>query len=104
MRWVVMALAVALAGCSTADKIAMTRFEPLTDQEFKYDVQADWVHPSDSTAAEQERLAWLSQYLKDNRLCPDGYAITDRRVILVGSDPLADLHRIYYSGRCKTAS
>ena len=102
MRWV--ALALLLAGCSTADKIAMTRFEPVTDQEWKDEVQADWVHPVDSAEAEKERLTWLAQYLADNKLCPYGHEVTYRKVILVGSDPLADLHRIYYSGRCKTAS
>lgn len=95
-------LAVPLvAGCSTNDRSALTRFEPTEHGEFRYVAGAPIDYPENSAAAEATRMEWLRAYLDLNDLCARGYEITERKPVLTRQAILGDVHTIYYRGRCR---
>jgi len=55
----------------------------------------------DDKDAEAARIRWIEEDLRDNKMCPKGYEITDRKVVVRGHAVLGDLHDIYYYGKCK---
>jgi hypothetical protein len=90
-----------LGGCATMDRPAMSSFEPLAGDKFRYVAKTDsMVYREDSPEAEAERMRWLQTYLTDNKLCPAGYAISDRKPVLT-SDVIGRTYTIFYTGRCK---
>lgn len=89
-----------MAGCGAIDRPAMTEFEPLAGDRFNYEAIADVVYPVASDAAENIRMDWLRAWLSDNKTCPAGFEIVERKVVLVRG-ALANTHRIFYRGRCK---
>ena len=58
-------------------------------------------HPLESVSAEAERRIWLEQYLRDNRLCTNGYEVAQRKPVLKSKGLLGDIYDVYYEGRCK---
>ena len=98
-------LTLALAGCATIDRPAMTKFEPTGTADgartFKYTARADVIYRHDDPNAEAERMRWLDLYMAENRFCPMGYSIISRDAIAIDVG-LATVHDIYYHGRCKT--
>lgn len=100
MRFAAAAAALSLAACASQDRAALTEFEPLEAGAFRYEATSGPAYPLDSPTAEAERIRWLERYLADNALCPDGYQITERKVVLTDQVLFGDIHRIYYSGAC----
>ncbi len=104
MRMLAMPLVVTvLAGCSSYDRIQGTTFEPIGTGEFRFVAFADSIYPLDSPGGERERMLWLEQYLADNKLCPAGYTVTERKPVILTVSPigLGNTYRVFYRGRCK---
>lgn len=63
-----MLLLAAISGCASADRVAVTKFEPIRTeanaQFFKFTAFADAVYPVYSKEAEQTRIHWLERCLK----------------------------------------
>jgi hypothetical protein len=95
MRKLCLAGLMVLCGCAL-DRLTLTEFEP-NDGGFRYVAPASAVYPADKDDVEAVRVEWLEQYLRDNKICPSGYEITDRKVIYKG---FGGAGRIYYYGRC----
>ena len=89
---------LALVGCASMDRPVMSTFEP-TDSGFRYKAQAGLFYEDGDPAAEATRMQWLQRYLTDNHLCPNGYKITKRQVVVIGG--IGDARRdIFYDGVC----
>jgi hypothetical protein len=68
---------------------------------FRYSARTGSLARTESSKeAEAERIAWLEQYLAENKYCPSGYIITERKPVVIG-DLMGPLYRIYYTGLCK---
>lgn len=90
-----------LGGCSAAERLHQTDFRPQADGSFIYRVKVPVF--SDSSAestAEKERIAWLEEYLADNALCLDGYALDGRRTLVIAEVLFGAAHSIFYTVRC----
>ena len=98
-KWLVVG-ALLLSACAKVDKPGMTEIIPVMGG-FTFKATADASYPVTSESAEQTRIRWLEEYLRDNGICPAGYVITDRREILVSKAILADIVDITYEGACK---
>ncbi|GAA5784681.1 hypothetical protein [Chitiniphilus shinanonensis] len=104
MRYLVLTtLAVSvLSACASIhdmDKSA-THFEP-TPGGFRYQAFSDLLRPEGSEAGEAVRMRWLNEYLASNNICPSGYEISDRKVVVrdvIAGEKIADI--VYY-GTCK---
>lgn len=92
----VMMAVVGLVGCATVDRTLLTQMEPQPGG-FRYIAKTDIFHKVGDPDAEKQRIEWMEQYIRDNRLCPAGYDITDRNAIEVNSN----ISTIYYTGRCR---
>jgi hypothetical protein len=90
-----------LAGCSSMDKQMTSRFEPIGPGEFRFEAEAGIDKAEGSQSAEAERRTWIEEYVRDNRVCGNGYNIVERKPVLVRQALLGPVHRIYYRGRCK---
>jgi hypothetical protein len=97
--WIAAMLLLLVSGCAAADRVTETEFTPV-DGGFRYRAKASASYPEDSLGAEQQRLAWLQQYVGDAKLCPNGYAIIKRTAVLQSRAILADIYDIFYDGRC----
>jgi major membrane immunogen (membrane-anchored lipoprotein) len=93
------ALIVSLTACSSFDR-RITSFEPMANNEFRYQAFADATYSPTDPDDEAIRLNWLQQYLNDNDLCANGYEITDRKQVLKSKSAFADIYDIIYYGRC----
>ena len=91
----VLIAALALAACSTIDKRALTNFTP-EGNSFVYKSDYGQLFLKDDKSAENQRLTWLSQYVADNHLCPNGYKIVSRTV--QPTNPVAGT--LVYKGVC----
>jgi hypothetical protein len=76
-----------------------TTFEPFPGQGGFRFVCTKTTSP-DEKDSERERVEWLETYLKDNKLCPNGYSIDERKVVLKDRADV-DWYAIYYYGRCR---
>jgi hypothetical protein len=56
----------------------------------------DFKHDADDPKAEAARIGILEQHLRTNQMCPKGYALTSRRVIV----QIGEKDEIDYVGRC----
>ena len=88
--------AVALAACSDINKRALTNFTPASSDSFVYKSEYGQLFLKDDKSAENQRLTWLSQYVADNHLCPNGYKIVSRTV--QPTNPVAGT--LVYKGVC----
>ncbi|MEW5727908.1 MAG: hypothetical protein AB1918_08795 [Pseudomonadota bacterium] len=89
-----------VSACAANDRFRYTEFEPGRDGAFRYRVTADAAYPEDDQDAEGVRLAWLGEYLRDNRLCPGGYDITERKAVLKRKGFVGDVYDVIYYGSC----
>ena len=91
---------LAMAGCSSIDRIWVTRFEPIRSEAnyeyFKYTSFADAIYPLDSDSAERTRINWLEKWLADNGYPNANYEIVSRAVVLRNKGMLNNVHDIYY--------
>ena len=71
---------LALVACSDVNKRALTTFTPASGDSFVYKSEYGQLFLKDDKSAENQRLTWLSQYVADNHLCPNGYKIVSRTV------------------------
>lgn len=96
-------LVVAITACVSFDKSKMTGFEPYTEngqRMFRFKSERnDSVYPNDSYG-ESVRMTWLSEYLKDNDYCRDGYTIVSKDVVK-GGDIYGLRRSYYYVGKCR---
>ncbi len=92
---VIIATAVMLAGCSSWDR-SITHFEPFADGTFRYQAFADRVYPVDSPGAEQDRMGWLGEFLRENSMCPNGFTVTERKAIM----KRGLVYDVIYYGKC----
>lgn len=99
-RFAVLAF-IGLAGCYVpTDRQIVTDFEP-TETGFKYRAPADTsIWPPDDPEAEANRMEWLERYLTDNAMCPNGYRITTRNVVVLRDAPLGTSYDVFYEGEC----
>lgn len=94
-------MALGLAACASMDRSALTEFEPLEGDRFRYEVSADTIrYPLEDPDAEATRMTWLESYLADNGLCSGGYEILDRKAVIIQDSALARSWRVYYTGAC----
>lgn len=94
-----------LAGCSTIDRPAQSRFEPLPIKDgvrqFKFTAIDSIPWPHDTPEGEAERMRWLTAYLQENAMCPAGHEVTSRETSLT-KFAIGQQVTIYYQGRCKS--
>jgi hypothetical protein len=95
-RGFVLIAVVALAACSTIDKRALTNFTAEGTNSFVYKSEYGQLFLKGDKSAENQRLTWLSQYVADNHLCPNGYKIVSRTV--QPTNPVAGT--LVYKGVC----
>src|SRR4051794_4125965 len=100
-RAVVVAVALASAGCEILDRPQPTHFEP-TSGGVRFRAIADAAYPEGSANGEAQRMSWLARNLKATGTCANGYAITSRKAVLAWHGQLADVYDVYYEGRCKS--
>lgn len=103
MRTTAMAALMAsalLGGCAGYDRVMVTDFKPTGSGGFEYRGFADAVYPLDTQEGERSRLAMLDRWLEENAMCPRGYEITSRQPVRRARGLLADVHDVYYVGRC----
>lgn len=68
---------------------------------FHFIAAVDTRFPEDDEDAERVRLAWLDRFVGRADVCPDGYALTERRPDR-GKTPInGSLDHIYYTGVCR---
>ena len=103
-RWTILFCLLTQWGCAAIDRPAMTTFEPFhnpTPGGFKYRARADALHREDSSSAEAERMRWVEMYLEDNKHCPRGYEISERKTSVIQTGMFGAVLDIFYSGRCR---
>lgn len=92
---------VALGACGITndfERMRETEWRPTGEQTFIYEAGA---FDHDDPLAKSKTVAkWLDQYLSDNGMCPDGYEITDRQVVIRGKNLRGTIHWVYYTGQC----
>lgn len=61
--------------------------------------------PGTGTAAERERLEWISRDLARHGMCPHGWLLVERTPLRHGQEGLLGypVHEIHYRGRCAPA-
>jgi hypothetical protein len=91
-----------LISCSNQNKLTYTRFEPYVEkngaQSFKFFSKSNRLNPAYDLDSENERLEWLNMWLTDNKLCKDGFVISERKEVDIGYGPA--VKDIYYIGAC----
>ena len=92
MRIIVLAL-VAVAGCTEYYQHEYTTVRPL---EGGFEVYVKNGSPDLDTENGREQLAWVANINRDNGFCPNGYEISERRLIRNGSALGVDLFAINY--------
>ena len=98
-RAIIAVLVAILAACASADRRAYTDFR-FSGESFEMRALAASDYPEGDTRAEAIRIDWLERYLSLNGLCPNGYTITNRTAVRIGSF-IGDSHDIFYEGRCR---
>lgn len=98
------AIALITFSCASIDRTRVTRFEPYKSngeqQQFKYFAQASFSYPEATKEGEDQRMEWLKVWLSENRLCPSGFSITERKVVEASTWQF-DIQHIYYTGKCQ---
>jgi hypothetical protein len=101
---ITLAALAALAGC-ISERANMSRFEPYDNDAGRqmFRLQADTaslMHPEASPDAEAMRIRWIEEYLRLNKLCPQGYVILDRQAVVRAETWAGPSHTITYTGAC----
>ena len=91
----IIAMVVMLTGCSSWDR-SITQFEPFADGTFRYQAFADRIYPVDSPGAEQDRLGWLGEFLRESNMCPSGFNVTERKAV----QKSYLVYDVIYYGKC----
>ena len=90
-----------LSGCTTdLDKPSLTEFYP-HDDGFRYKASTALGYEPDNPKAEEYRIRWLNEYVTDNHVCPSGFDVVKRKVVVKREAPLATIADILYEGKCK---
>lgn len=89
-----------LAGCAGAAP-PLAKLEPHSKTEFTFEARADLEHPEDSPEAEATRMKWLERALAERGMCPNGYRISDRTLVVAEEAALGQTHNLAYHGRCR---
>jgi hypothetical protein len=97
--------ALLLTGCAAIDRPELSRFEPDGTQEgqraFRFYARADsLIYRVDTPEGEAARMRWLDSYIDENKFCARGYQIDSREIVTI-STGLANVHDLFYKGRCK---
>lgn len=91
------AAAVLTASCTAPHPALNPEFEPLADNQFRYEAGADRLfQQADDPDAEARRMERLQEYLDQNHYCLKGYTITERKPVAVDEY----ITRIFYKGVC----
>jgi hypothetical protein len=90
-----------LAGCIEFDRMRVDSFAARDAASFVYAAATNTVMTAnDDGTAEQIRRDWLGQTLAANNMCPTGYVLDSRRLIVQANGPFADGGQVVYTGRC----
>jgi hypothetical protein len=109
--WAVMLLVGVLGACESIHESAdfeRHRYSQLTEPFERndvvyFDVTFDPNFPDGDSAAEAKRMQWLSGWLTQQKMCPNGYEILDRRPFdMMENNPAR--HDIRYEVKCKVQS
>ncbi|MEE3046616.1 MAG: hypothetical protein VX620_15310 [Pseudomonadota bacterium] len=84
-----------MTACESQDRLYSTRFTPLSDTEFVYDVQIILIY------SDEDRERWLKDELAINGMCPNGFEIVERRRVQMARTWLGDPEREITRGKCK---
>lgn len=84
-----------MMGCESTDRFYASRFTPLSDTEFVYDVQIVMIY------SDEDRDRWLNEELALNGMCPNGFDIIDQRTVKTVGSFLGDTEREITRGKCK---
>jgi hypothetical protein len=93
-------IALGIGGCAS-DEPPLTKFEQVSDNEFKFEARVGLEYPEDDPEAEATRMAWLEEILAERHLCPNGYTITGRTVVAAEEEAIGQTHNMAYHGVCK---
>jgi hypothetical protein len=74
----------------------MAKFQPTGSNAFSYTAEYDPAYPLTDERAESVRIVWLTRYVRDSHLCPNGYKIVNRDVVIHDGES----GRIVYEGVC----
>jgi len=96
-----LALVVLLSACALEiDLKQQSRFEAFDDGRFRYESYADAAWPESSERAESARIKVLEETLATNRLCTDGFELSERKAFLKQKGFAGDVYDLVYYGRC----
>jgi hypothetical protein len=90
-----------LAACTAVETVDRPPLEQ-TENGFRYHAEANASYPADDPQAENMRLQFLDEAVTASLLCPNGYDIIDRKLVLKERVLGANLYDIYYTGRCRS--
>jgi len=109
--WTVMLLSAVLVGCASLHEspdFVRHRYSQLTEPYDRsdvvyFDAMFDPSYPDCDPVAEKKRMEWLSAWLEQVHMCPDGYEIVKRRPFeMLENNPAR--YDIRYEVKCKTQS
>lgn len=106
MRVVAVLMLLLLAACaSSADIRRESAFRPTGPDTFQWQSYGHAGFAEGDAESERRRLAVLAELLEVNEMCPHGFDIDQRQLVVV-EDSLVwgKSHRIFYDGRCRPAS
>lgn len=91
---------VALSACAE-DLRRLGTLDPVEPGIFRWQTFADSTFPEDSPRAEQARLEKLSEAVRDNNACPNGYAVINRQATIKSRSAIGlEIHDVFYTVRC----
>jgi len=101
MRILLIAAAIALAGCSTIhnlDRSSVTQFEMTGADSWRMTATTSLNYPADSDRAEQARLGWIAQHTQEQG-CTD-YEVSSRTWTKLAGMVPDKVGSLLYEGRC----
>jgi hypothetical protein len=93
MKGISILLALALSGCTSLNRPALTEFQQLPNG-FVYAAKAGY--EVDWSYSEAKRIEYLDRHVAESGICPRGYTLKDRIVSMPGTLSTT----IYYFGTC----
>ncbi|MAF83380.1 MAG: hypothetical protein QGH93_12510 [Gammaproteobacteria bacterium] len=108
LAWITVLLATMFTGCASIhESLDFVRHrhsqlsEPFERNDVVYfDAMFDPGYPDGDPIAEQKRMEWLSGWLEQRKMCPDGYEILKRRPFgMLENNPAR--YDIRYEVKCK---